>query len=140
MANIARTELIVSSSDTDYQIPGDMTAAQLVSAYSGQIPGLSNMTSTERVEYRENLGNVRIVTFSPRTGTKGAIARTELIVSSSDTDYQIPGDMTAAQLVSAYSGQIPGLSNMTSTERVEYRENLGNVRIVTFSPRTGTKG
>ena len=142
-AAISRTELIVTSSDSDYQVPGDMTAAQLVTAYSSQIPGLSNMTSTERIEYRDGIGNVRVVTFSPRTGTKGAgetISRTELIVTSSDSDYQVPGDMTAAQLVTAYASQIPGLSNMTSTERIEYREGIGHVRVVTFSPRTGTKG
>jgi hypothetical protein len=141
---ISRTELIVTSSDSDYQVPGDMTAAQLVTAYASQIPGLSSMTSTERIEYRDGIGNVRVVTFSPRTGTKGAgavtIARTELIVTSSDSDYQVPGDMTAAQLVTAYASQIPGLSSMTSTERIEYRDGIGNVRVVTFSPRTGTKG
>jgi hypothetical protein len=140
--SIARTELVIASSDTDYQIPGDMTAAQLVTAYAGQISGLSSMVSEERIEYREGVGNVRVVTFKPRTGTKGAvaIARTELVIASSDTDYQIPGDMTAAQLVTAYAGQISGLSSMVSEERIEYREGVGNVRVVTFKPRTGTKG
>ena len=137
---IARTELVIASSDTDYQIPGDMTPAQLVTAYASQIPGLSNMVSEQRTEYREGVGNVRVVTFKPRTGTKGAIARTELVIASSDTDYQIPGDMTPAQLVTAYASQIPGLSNMVSEQRTEYREGVGNVRVVTFKPRTGTKG
>ncbi len=140
---IVRTELIVTSSDSDYAVPGDMSAAQLITAYSTQIPGLSNMTHTERTEYRAELGgDVRVVTFSPRTGTKGAgeVVRTELIVTSSDSDYAVPGDMTPAQLITAYATQIPGLSNMTHTERYEDRAGFGRVRIVTFSPRTGTKG
>lgn len=140
MSAIVRTELIVTSSDSDYQIPGDMSPAQLIAAYSSQIPGLSNMVYDERVEPRAGLGNVRVVTFKPRTGTKGAIVRTELIVTSSDSDYQIPGDMSPAQLIAAYSSQIPGLSNMVYDERVEPRAGLGDVRVVTFKPRTGTKG
>lgn len=140
---IARTELIVTSLDTDYQVPGDMSIAQLVTAYSSNIPGLANMTATERFEDRPDIGRVRIVTFSPRTGTKGSeapVARTELIVTSLDTDYQVPGDMSIAQLVTAYSSNIPGLANMTATERYENRPDIGRVRVVTFSPRTGTKG
>ena len=124
------TKIIVTSLDSDYQIPGDMSPASIVSAYATQIPGISNMTFTERVE-----GNTRIVTFSPRTGTKGVINFTKIIVTSLDSDYQIPGDMSPASIVSAYATQIPGISNMTFTERVE-----GETRIVTFSPRTGTKG
>jgi hypothetical protein len=138
--SIARTEIIVTSSDSDYQVPGDLSPAQIVTAYAAQIPGLSNMTSEERVEYRDGVGNVRIVTFKPRTGTKGAVARTEIIVTSSDSDYQVPGDLSPAQIVTAYAAQIPGLSNMTHESRVEFRDGVGEVRIVTFKPRTGTKG
>jgi ribosomal protein L17 len=138
MTTVAQTVLIVTSTDSEYTVPGDMTAQQLVTAYSSQIPGLSSMTSSERYEDRA-IGRVRIVTFSPRTGTKGAVAQTVLIVTSTDSEYTVPGDMTAAQLVTAYSSQIPGLSSMTSSERYEDRA-IGQVRIVTFSPRTGTKG
>lgn len=69
--NIVRTEVIVTTNDTDYQVPGDMSPAQLVAAYASSIPGLANMTSESRVEYREGVGNVRVVTFKPKTGTKG---------------------------------------------------------------------
>jgi hypothetical protein len=69
--NIVRTELIVTSNDTDYQIPGDWTPQQLVTNYQSSIPGLANMTYEQRTEYREGLGNVRVVTFKPKTGTKG---------------------------------------------------------------------
>lgn len=143
MTNIVRTELIVTSLDTDYQVPGDMSIAQLVNAYSTSIAGLANMTASERIETRDGVGQVRVVTFSPRTGTKGAdapVVRTELIVTSLDTDYQVPGDMSIAQLVNAYSTSIAGLANMTAVERFENRPDIGRVRVVTFSPRTGTKG
>lgn len=141
--NIVRTELIVTSSDSDYQVPGDMSIAQLVAAYSSAIPGLANMTASEVVQDRAGVGSVRVVTFSPRTGTKGSdapIVRTELIVTSSDSDYQVPGDMSISQLVAAYSSAIPGLANMTSSEDIQNRPGVGRVRVVTFSPRTGTKG
>jgi hypothetical protein len=69
--NVVRTELIVTNNDTDYQIPGDMSPSQLITAYSSQIPGLANMAYEDRVEYRDGVGNVRVVTFKPRTGTKG---------------------------------------------------------------------
>jgi len=70
-----------------------------------------------------------------------AITLTKLIVTSTDTEYQVPGDMNAAQLTTAYSSTIPGLSSMTSTERLEAAaDGVNQVRVVTFSPRTGTKG
>ena len=140
---IVRTEIIITSSDTDFTIPGDMTPEALVTAYSSQISGLSNMAFTSRVEERANVGTVRVVTFSPKTGTKGAderVVRTEIIITSSDTDFTIPGDMTPEALVTAYSSQISGLSNMAFTSRLEERANVGTVRVVTFSPKTGTKG
>jgi hypothetical protein len=71
MTNIVRTEVIVTTNDTDYQVPGDMSPAQIVTAYGSAIPGLANMQSESRVEFREGIGNVRVVTFRPRTGTKG---------------------------------------------------------------------
>jgi hypothetical protein len=70
MATIVRTEVIVTSNDTDYQIPGDWTPQQLITNYSASIPGLANMTYENRVEERD-IGSVRVVTFKPRTGTKG---------------------------------------------------------------------
>jgi hypothetical protein len=140
MTTIVRTELVVTSSDSDYAVPGDMTPAQLITAYASQIPGLANMTYVETYQDRD-IGRVRVVTFSPRTGTKGAgaVVRTELVVTSSDSDYAVPGDMTPAQLVTAYASQIPGLANMTYVETYQDRD-IGRVRVVTFSPRTGTKG
>lgn len=68
--NIVRTELIVTTNDSDYQIPGDWTPQQLITNYSASIPGLANMTFTEEVQQRD-IGAVRVVTFKPRTGTKG---------------------------------------------------------------------
>jgi len=70
-APVVRTELIVTTNDTDYAVPVDMSPAQLIAAYGASIPGLSNMAFDERVEYRDGVGNVRVVTFKPRTGTKG---------------------------------------------------------------------
>jgi len=67
------------------------------------------------------------------------IVQTTATITSTDTDYNVPGDLTPTQFVAAYSSQIPGLSNMTYEERVETRD-IGQVRVITFKPKTGTKG
>lgn len=64
MATITTTTFIVN--ETEYSIPGEMTAAQVVAAYSSTVPGLGGMTSSV-VES----GSTRTITFTPRTGTKG---------------------------------------------------------------------
>lgn len=68
--SIVKTELIVTQTDSAYSLPGDWTAAQLVSNYSASIPGLAAMTSTETVETRAE-GQVKVITFAPRSGNKG---------------------------------------------------------------------
>ncbi len=69
------------------------------------------------------------------------VVETRLIVTSQDTEYKVPGDMSISQLVNAYSANISGLSSMAAVERLEFSASQGgNIRIVTFSPRTGTKG
>jgi len=68
-----------------------------------------------------------------------AIVKTEMIVTSADSAYSVPGEWTAAQLVASYSAQIPGLASMTSTETIETRAE-GQVKVVTFTARSGNKG
>jgi hypothetical protein len=69
-----------------------------------------------------------------------AISRTEINIVSNDTDYQVPGDMTVQGFINGYSTQIQGLSNMVGTDRVETRDGGVQVRVLTFTPRQGTKG
>jgi hypothetical protein len=66
MSQITQTVLEVQSTGQEFPIPGDFTVDQVVSAYSGNIPGLANMQAQVHEE-----GGVRTITFSPRTGTKG---------------------------------------------------------------------
>jgi predicted regulator of Ras-like GTPase activity (Roadblock/LC7/MglB family) len=127
---ISSTNIIVVSIDTSYNIPGDWSAEQIVSTYSAQIPGLANMTAETVITE-----DVKTITFKPRTGTKGAVASTNIVVVSTDTSYNIPGDWSAEQISSTYAAQIPGLSNMTAETTI-----VGDVKTVTFKPRTGTKG
>lgn len=68
-----------------------------------------------------------------------AIVKTEFTIVNADSTYQIPGDWTAAGIVASYSATIPGIANMVSEERVETRTE-GEVKVITFKPRTGTKG
>lgn len=63
---ITETKFDVVSSGQSYSIPGEWTAAQIVNMYSATIPGLSNMESSSVDE-----GNIRTITFRPKTGTKG---------------------------------------------------------------------
>lgn len=68
-----------------------------------------------------------------------AIVKTEFVVTSQDTTYQIPGDWDSAAIVANYASQVPGIGNMTSSEAIETRAE-GQVKVITFRPRTGTKG
>lgn len=127
---ITSTNIVIVSTDTSYNIPGDWTAEQIVSNYSAQIPGLGNMSAETTITE-----DVKTISFKPRTGTKGAIASTNIVVVSTDTSYNIPGDWTAEQIVSNYSAQIPNLNSMTAETTI-----IDDVKTVTFKPRTGTKG
>lgn len=66
MSNITQTVFEVQSTGQEFQIPGDFNVDQIVSSYSSNIPGLANMQAHVSEE-----GEVRTITFSPRTGTKG---------------------------------------------------------------------
>lgn len=68
--SVVTTEIIVTSTDASYSIPGDWTPTQIVTNYSSTIPGLSSMAYTQTVETRPE-GQVRVITFSPKTGNKG---------------------------------------------------------------------
>lgn len=67
------------------------------------------------------------------------IVRTEFTIVSTDTEYTLPGDWNADSIKRNYATQIPGINGMQASERTETR-NGEQVRVITFSPRTGTKG
>lgn len=72
MANVVKTKLVITSTDTDYEIPGDWSVDQVKANYASSIQGLGNMSHTETlVQSLDGAGQVRVITFSPRTGTKG---------------------------------------------------------------------
>lgn len=127
---ITTTNIVIVSTDSEYSIPGDWTAAQIVANYQSSIPGIGNMQAEESVS-----GDVKTITFKPRTGTKGAVTTTNIVIVSTDSEYSIPGDWTAAQIVANYQSSIPGIGNMQAEESVS-----GEVKTITFKPRTGTKG
>lgn len=64
-----------------------------------------------------------------------AINRTIIRVPSQDAAYDVPGDLSTAQIKQYYSATIQGLANMDATETVN-----GDVRTVTFTQRSGNKG
>lgn len=68
MSNIVKTTFHVASTDTEYSIPGNWTAQQIKDSYASQVPGISNMTAEETVSED---GTEKIITFRPRTGSKG---------------------------------------------------------------------
>jgi hypothetical protein len=73
MSNVVKTTFIVTSTDTEYSVPGDWTADALKANYANQVPGIGNMNATETTRATEG-GLERVVTFSPRTGSKGVKA------------------------------------------------------------------
>jgi hypothetical protein len=130
MANISNTVIIIVSTDSEYKIPGDFSPEQIVANYSSSIPGIGNMVAEVTVD-----GNEKTVTFKPRTGSKGAVSETFIVIVSTDSEYKIPGDFSPEQIVANYSASIPGIGNMVAEVEV-----AGDVKTVTFKPRTGSKG
>ncbi len=127
---ITNTNIVIVSTDTEYNIPGDWSAEQIATTYASQIPGIGNMVAETTIA-----GDTKTVTFKPRTGTKGAVTSTNIVIVSTDTEYNIPGDWSAEQIATTYASQIPGIGNMVAETSI-----TGEVKTVTFKPRTGTKG
>jgi len=72
--------------------------------------------------------------------TTATVFRTYINVSSTDSDYRLPGDVSPEDFVSGYATQIQGLGNMQAASTYEDRPGEGRVRVLTFTPRQGTKG
>lgn len=68
-----------------------------------------------------------------------AIVKTIISVPSADGLYNVQGDWTPEQIKSTYAQAIPGLQAMTSSVTVASSPE-GDVKTITFSPVTGTKG
>ena len=68
MSNVTKTKFIVTSTDTEYSIPGNWTAQQIKDNYASQVPGITNMVAEETYE---DGGATRLIVFKPRTGNKG---------------------------------------------------------------------
>ena len=65
---MAQTLVIISTSGQEFTLPGvNWTADQVVSSFAASVPGLAQMASTI-----ETQGEDKVITFRPRTGTKGA--------------------------------------------------------------------
>ena len=130
MANISNTVIVIVSTDSEYRIPGDWSAEQIASNYAASIPGIGNMQAEVSVD-----GDVKTVTFKPKTGGKGAITETVIVIVSTDSEYRIPGDWSAEQIASNYAASIPGIGGMQAEVTVE-----GDEKTITFKPKTGGKG
>lgn len=63
---ITQTYVEIVGTGQEFNIPGDLTAAQFVSSYANVVAGLASMNPTTTVE-----GSTRRITFTQRTGNKG---------------------------------------------------------------------
>lgn len=62
-----QTTVIISTSGQEFVLPGTAwTAEQVSSSFASSVPGIASMTSEITME-----GENKIITFRPRTGTKG---------------------------------------------------------------------
>jgi hypothetical protein len=68
-----------------------------------------------------------------------AVSKTIVTIASTDTEYQIPGDWSPAQIQRNYANDIPNIGSMQFDERI-VTQGGEQVREITFKPRTGTKG
>lgn len=64
-----------------------------------------------------------------------AITSTKIVIVNTGREYNIPGDKTADEIIRDYAASIDNIGNMDNAVTVE-----GEVKTITFSPRTGTKG
>lgn len=117
-------------------IPGMlMDAEQVKGAYAGQID-LSAYNVDVSVD-----GDFQVVTFTNRTGTKGAVLddsaalkHTKIVIPGREAQVISNMVLDASGVKAAYAGQID-----LSAYNVEETED-GDTLVVTFSNRTGTKG
>ena len=128
--SVTTTFITIVSTDSEYRIPGDFSPEQVVANYAASIPGIGNMVAEVTVA-----GDEKTITFKPRTGSKGAVSETFIVIVSTDSEYKIPGDFSPEQIVANYAASIPGIGNMVAEVEVD-----GDVKTVTFKPRTGSKG
>lgn len=64
---MAQTTVIISTSGQEFILPGNTwTPDQVTSSFSASVPGIAAMTSEVSID-----GENKVITFRPRTGTKG---------------------------------------------------------------------
>ena len=78
---------------------------------------------------------LRSSTFFAKKAKHMSISSTTVVISSTGAEYNLPGDQTVEAIKTIYGAAIPGLASMTAQEVVE-----DDVKVVTFSQATGTKG
>lgn len=128
--SITSTKVVISTTGQTFTLPGAQTADQVKSMYGSSVPVINSMDA--RVE---EAGEVRTITFVQRTGTKGAITSTKVVISTTGQTFTLPGAQTADQVKSMYGSSVPVINSMDA--RVE---ESGEIRTITFVQRTGTKG
>jgi len=68
-----------------------------------------------------------------------AAIKTIIRIPSVDGLYNIDGDWSPEQIKSTYAQAIPGIQNMSASVTTAQSPE-GEVKTITFSPVTGTKG
>lgn len=64
------------------------------------------------------------------------MARTLVVITTSGQELPLPGtDWTAATVVQSFAASVPGIASMNSEV-----SSQGEDKVITFSPRVGTKG
>lgn len=64
---MAQTKVVISSSGQEFTLPGtSWTTEQVVSSFASSVPNIGSMQANVTEQ-----GEDKVITFSPRTGTKG---------------------------------------------------------------------
>lgn len=128
MATISGTKVCIQGQE-EKPFPGfDLTVDQVRASFA-QTLDLSSMNVTENI-----VNGWKVLTFTPRTGTKGAIAGTKVCIQGQE-EKPFPGfDLTVDQVRASFA-QTLDLSSMNVTENI-----VNGWKVLTFTPRTGTKG
>ena len=129
---MANTIVTIVSTGAEYTLPGTQwTVESVVSNFADSVPGIGSMQS--EVTTAEN--GDKLISFRPRTGTKGA-GNTVVTIVSTGAEYTLPGTQwTVESVVSNFADSVPGIGSMQSEVTMD-----GENKLISFRPRTGTKG
>ena len=125
---ITGTKVVIPGQEVKLFTGFDLTVDQVRASFTNTVD-LSSMNVNETLE-----NGWKVLTFTPRTGTKGAITGTKVVIPGQEVKLFTGFDLTVDQVRASFTNTVD-LSSMNVNETLE-----NGWKVLTFTPRTGTKG